>query len=169
MMGRVTVAEQLYEQQYIKVVATSDGNVQHLPPGRVPEPTGDVLATLGEPSFAIHLARELATDADVPDDVGLALRRAVQRLHHVMKDGREEPGEAGPVEGVFGPVVSEGALVVCLDTDGLGAGPAMVGTMARILVEELAPLALDAHVSAGPSFSDAVLSGWMTMSERQGA
>lgn len=168
MMGRVTVAEQLYEQQGTKVVASAGGHMRHLPPGQVPDPTDEVLARLGDPSFAIHLARAVDTDDDVPDEVGLALRRAARRLHHVMRDGREDPGETGLVEGVFGPVVSDGALVVCLDTDGVGAGPAMVSTMARILVEELAPLDVDAHVAAGPSFTDAMLSSWTSTSERQG-
>jgi len=166
MMGRVTVAEQLYEQQCTKVVATADGQVRQLAPGLAPGSTDAVLAKLGEPSFAIHLAQAVGAEDDIPDDVGLALRRAAQRLPHVLPDGREEPAEEGPVEAVFGPVVGDGALVICLDTDGAGAGPSMVSTMVRILVEELTPLGLDAHVAAGPSFSDAVLSSWTSDGHR---
>lgn len=166
MMGRVTVAEQLFEQQCTKVVATADGQVRHLVPGLVPDPTDSILAKLGEPSFAIHLAQAVGADDDVPDEVGLALRRAAQRFPHVLRDGREEPAEEGPVEGVFGPVVGDGALVICLDTDGAGAGPSMMSTMVRIVVEELTPLGVDAHVAAGPSFSDAMLSGWLRAEER---
>jgi hypothetical protein len=167
MMGRVTVADRLYEQQGTKVVTTAGGQVRHLPPGQVPEPQEDVLAKLGEPSFAVHLATQVRTDEDVSDEVGLALRRVGRRLHDVMPDGQEDPDGAGPVEGVFGPAVRDGAVVICLDTDGAGAGPSMMSAMAAIFVEELTPLGVDAHVAAGPSFSDAMLSGWMSTEERR--
>jgi hypothetical protein len=102
--GRVTVAEKLYEQQGVKVVLTSDGQVRQVPPGQQPEPTEEVLAREGEPSFQVRLAKKVRGDDDIPDEIGLALRNVAHRLHQVMPDGREVPGApASPFPGEIGP------------------------------------------------------------------
>jgi hypothetical protein len=144
----VTVAEHIYEQQGVKVVMTSDGQVREVPAGQRPEPTEEVLTRAGEPSFQVRLAHVVRSDDDLSDGMGLALRRVAQRLYQVMSDGREVPGEEGPVEWNVGAAVHDGAVVMYLDTDGSGFGRAMVDTMVGVFVEELAPLAVHADISA---------------------
>jgi hypothetical protein len=57
--------------------------------------------------------------------------------------------------------------VMFLDTDGFGFSPAMIDTMVRIFVEELAPLGVQADISASPAFADNLGPAWMSNDERR--
>jgi hypothetical protein len=166
MTARISVAERIFDQLYHKTVLTSEGEVREIPSGQLPEPTDEILAKMGEPSFEVRLENVVRIDADVADAIGFALRRVAQRLYHVRRDGREEADEEGPVEWILGPAVHEGAVVMWLDTDGTGAGKAMIDAMAKVFVEELAPLGVQAHISAGPQFPSALVPGWISGDER---
>ncbi|HET6967425.1 MAG TPA: hypothetical protein VFI44_04060, partial [Ornithinibacter sp.] len=165
--GRVTLADHIFEQQGFKVVTTSDGQVREIPPGERPEPNEEILGRFGEPAFRVRLEQELRNDGDVADEIGLALRRVGERLFHVMPDGREVPGEDGPVEWMGGPAVHGGALVMFLDTDDKGFSRAMIDTMAGIFVEELTPLAVQADISAAPASTGDLGPPWMSSDERR--
>lgn len=164
---RLTVAEEIYEQQGVKIVLTSDGQVRQVPPGQRPEPTETVLGREGEPSFQVRLAEVVRGDDDIADDVGLALRRVAQRLYQVMADGREVRGDQGPVEWIVGPAVHDGVVVMYLDTDGSGFGRAMVDTMVGVFMEELAPLDVHADISAASAFPREIGPAWKSSAERR--
>lgn len=167
MTERVKVSEHIYEQQGFKVVRTSDGQVRQVPAGQRPEANEEILARGGEPAFLVRLAEAVRSDDDVPDEVGLALRTVAHRLYQVMPDGREVPGEQGTVEWIVGPAVHGGGVVMYLDTDCSGSSRAMVETMVGIFVEELAPLAVHADISAAPASPGDIGPAWMSRDERR--
>jgi hypothetical protein len=111
----------------------------------------------GEPGFQVRLASEVLEDADVPDEVGLAVGRAAERFYSVTTDGREVDSagdELQRIEGVRGPFVDEGGLSIQLDTDGFGVTPEMVAAIGRILVEELTPTGVEAHIDVALGMID---------------
>lgn len=167
MTALVTVADQIYERQGARMVLASDGRARIVPAGQLPEPTEEVLGREGEPSFQVRLGKEVRSDDDVPDEVGLALRRVAERMYQVLPDGREVLGEEGPVEWVMGPAVHDGAVVMYLDTGGTGFSRAMIDTMVGVLVEELAPLAVRADITVALPFPSPIPPVWMSSEERR--
>ena len=168
MTGRVTVAQGLYLQQGIKLVLDPHGGPpREVPAGQRPGPDETILMHAGEPGFQVRLANPVRTDEDVPDVVGFALRKVVERLYRVSPEGEELVDDGGPVEFVIGPQVHDGVIVVDIDTDGYGFGPAMIETMARLFVEELAPLDVDAEISAAPAFATGSGWAWESSDERR--
>jgi hypothetical protein len=166
MTERVTVQEQLFERLGIKIVTTSDGEVRDVPRGELPEPTDNLLARMVEPTFTVSLRQVLRDDVDVTDELGLALRRVAKRLFQVMPDGREVPGEQGPVETIVGPTVHEGAVMMFLDTDDSGYGRAMIDGIVGVFVDELAPLTVPTHISASSAASYEAGPPWVSSVER---
>lgn len=167
MTEEISVAERIFDGLYLKTVRTSDGEIRDIHPGQLPEPSDELLMTMGEPSFLVRLEKEVHEDADVPDAIGFALRQVAQRLHHVMPDGREDAHGEGPVEWVLGPAVHDGGVVLWLDTDGTGAAKAMIDGIVKVFLEELAPLGVKAHVCAGPPFPSALVPAWTSGGERR--
>jgi hypothetical protein len=166
--GHVTVVEGLYLQQGLKLVLDSGGGPpRQVLAGQRPEPDETILMHAGEPGFEVRLPTALQTDDDLPDEVGLALRRVAERMYRVSAEGEELRDGDGPVETVIGPLVHEGAVVLYLDTDGSGFNPAMIDSMARIFVEELAPLDVDAEIAAAPAFAANSVSAWKSSEERR--
>lgn len=164
----VTVDEHIYERQRLKVVTTAEGRVREVPPGELPEPTENLLVyAAGEPQFLVRLATPVTSDEDVPDEVGLALRRVTQRMYYVMPDGREVPGEQGQVEWNVGPAVHDGAIVLYLDCDGTWSSRTMFDMMVGIFVEELTPLGVQAHITAAPRIPSPLPPEWMSSNERR--
>ncbi|WP_406831249.1 hypothetical protein ABEG17_00280 [Pedococcus sp. KACC 23699] len=167
MAVEISVAERIFDGLYLKTVRASDGEIRDIPSGQLPEPSDELLMTIGEPSFVVRLEKEVHEDADVPDAIGFALRQVAHRLHHVMPDGREDADDEGPVEWVLGPAVHDGGVVLWLDTDGTGAARAMIDGIVKVFVEELAPLGVQAHVCAGPPYPSALVPAWISGGERQ--
>ena len=165
MAPRVTVADQLFELMYFKTVRTSDERFKDVPLGVLPEPTDHVLARQGEPAFFVSLNDPVHTDEDVPDEVGHALRRAAQRFSELGGDGAVSTDGMTIVEWVVGPALQDGGLVMYLDTDGSGAGPALIKSMTSILVNELERAGVQATISV-PSTPMAVLTPWASTDER---
>ncbi len=166
MAGSVTVAEQIFDQQGVKTVMGA-GPPRVVHPGECPAADEQVLSRDGEPAFRVRLDHEVHSDSDVPDEVGLALRRVATRLFHVTMDGREDPGEDGLVEWIVGPSVHEGGLVLFLDTDGDGFSRPMIEAMASIFVDELTPLARQVEVSGSPAFPSDLGPAWASEAERE--
>lgn len=160
----VTVVDRIFDRQGVKLVNTADGNVRELLPGEAPDPNDHVSMHDGAPSFAVRFADEVASDSDVPDDVGLALRRAAGRFYSVLADG-SEGDEQGHVEWVMGPTVRGGVVTIELDTDGSGFTPQMIEIMVRILVEELTPTGVPARIFVPPVSSEP-RSAWRSSPER---
>lgn len=164
--GHVVVDEQIFERQGIKVVVTEEGEMRQYSPGEVADLNGELVQHDGEPSFRFRLDREVRSDEDVPDAVGLALRAASDRLSQVLPDGSGEAGDEPWVESVGGPYLQDGALMVVADTDGSGFSRAMIDTMVRILVEELTPVAVPVEISAAPFFTGDWDATWRSSEER---
>ena len=167
MAGSVTVVAQLFDQQGVKTVI-GEGPPRTLGPGECPDPGEQVLMRGGEPAFRVRLDHEVHSDDDIPDQLGLALRRVARRLYHVAMDGREVPDDDGHVEWIVGPSVHEGGIVLFLDTDGDGFSRPMIETMGRIFVDELTPLALQAHISGTSAFPRDLGPAWASEAERNG-
>ena len=111
----------------------------------------------GQPGFVVAVL-DAAAPARAPEGVGLALRRAVDRLYDVTLSGEEVDHPAvdqvSP-EWVHGPAVTDLGLLIAVDLDGARFSTAMLETMVHVIVEELrtadahtilsAPLDLDRH------------------------
>jgi hypothetical protein len=162
---QVTVEADLYERMYLKTVLVAGGGVRDVPPGESPAPGTEVLARAGEPAFRISLKEPVRSDDDVPDEVGHALRRATDRIHTLGRDGLVSTDGMTAVEWTVGPAVHEGAVVMYLDTDGSGAGPALVRSMTNIIVEELESADCPAVVGV-PSEPFQMLVPWASSQER---
>lgn len=162
----VRVDEDLYGRMGLKFVVTPDGEALELLPGQLADPGADVVSHVGEAGFQVRMSTPVRTDVDVPDAVGMALRHVADRLFGVMPDGTEDPGASGIVEGVLGPAVQNGGLVLRLDTDGFGFNPPMIETMARIFLEELEPLAIPVQLSAASWVTDEIPKVWRNTAER---
>lgn len=168
MAGSVTVAEQIFDQQGVKTVI-GGGPSRTVGPGECPDPGEQILMRGGEPAFRVQLDHEVHSDDDIPEELGLALRRVAERLYHVTTDGREAPDDdGGHVEWIVGPSVHEGGIVLFLDTDGDGFSRPMIETMGRIFVDELTPLALQAHISGSSAFPSDLGPDWASEAERNG-
>lgn len=165
MTSLVSVADQLFERMYVKTVLTPDEQVSRVPPGEVPGPTDQVLTREGEPAFRVSLNDPVRSDDDVPNEVGYALRRAAQRFFALGRDGTPSTDGMTIVEWIIGPAVLDGTLVMYLDTDGSGAGQALIGSMTSILVEELETAGLPVAVSV-PSTPMSLLEAWASAEER---
>ena len=152
MSGLVGVADDMFGRQGFKVARGAGGDVKEVPPGQLLE-SGDVLlGRYGDPNFQIRLTREVHNDGDVPEDVAIALAKVSRRLSNVTRDGREAADGSATVEGIVGPVPNDGAMVIYVDSDGMGCTPPMIETMVGIFVEELTPLGVTTSISvASPS------------------
>ena len=166
MAGAVTVAEQIFDQQGVKTVIGA-GPPRVVTPGECAAPDEQVLSRDGEPAFRVRLDHEVTGDGDVPDEVGLALRRVAERLFHVTMDGREDPDADGLVEWIVGPSVHARGLALFLDTDGEGFSRPMIEAMASIFVDELTPLALQAEISGSSAFPQDLGPAWASSVERE--
>ncbi|GAA3702685.1 hypothetical protein GCM10022399_18900 [Terrabacter ginsenosidimutans] len=162
----VRVDEDLFGRMGLKFVVTPDGQALELLPGQLAEPGADVISHVGEPRFQVRMSTPVLTDADVPDVLGLALRRVADRLFGVMPDGTEDPDASGIVEGVMGPAAHDGGLLLSLDTDGFGFNPPMLETMTRIFVEELEPLAIPVELCAASWVTDEIPPAWRSTADR---
>jgi hypothetical protein len=150
MPGHVTVDEQLFERQGIKVVITEDGQMRQYSPGEVAEPNGDLVQHDGEPSFLFRLDHVVLSDDDIPGPVREALDRAADRLFRIQADGSETDDECEYVEVVTGLEVHDGAIAIRVDTDGNGFNRPVIDTMVGIFVAELSPLEVRVEISAAP-------------------
>jgi hypothetical protein len=148
--AHVTVDEQIFERQGIKVVITEDGHMRQYSPGEIADPNGELVQHDGEPSFLFRLDHAVHSDDDVPGPLREALTRAAQRLFRVQADGSETDDECAYVEVVGGPDVQDGAIAVGVDTDGNGFNRAVIDTMVGIFVEELSPLEVPVEITAAP-------------------
>lgn len=162
----VRVDEDLYGRMGLKFVLTPDGQSLELLPGQLADPGSDVVSHVGEAGFHVRMSTRVVTDTEVPDALGLALRRVADRLFGVMPDGTEDPDASGIVEGVLGPAVYDGGLVLTLDTESFGFNPPMVETMTRIFVEELEPLAIPVELTAASWVTDEIPPDWRSSAER---
>lgn len=162
----VRVDEDLYGRMGLKFVLTPDGQSLQLLPGQLAEPGSDIVSHVGEARFHVRMSTQAVTDADVPDELGLALRQVADRLYGVMPDGTEDPDASGIVEGVLGPAVYDGGLLLSLDTESFGFNEPMVETMTRIFVEELEPLAIPVELTAAAWVKDEIPPAWRSSAER---
>lgn len=105
------------------------------------------------------------TDTDVPNALGLALCRVADRLYGVLPDGTGDPDASGIVEGVMGPAVHDGGLLLSLDTESFGSNEPMVETMTRIFVEELEPLAIPVELTAAAWVNDEIPPAWRSTAD----
>jgi hypothetical protein len=150
MPGHVTVDEQIFERQGIKVVIGEDGHMHQFSPGEVADPNGELLQHDGEPSFLFRLSTLVRSVDDIPGPLREALDRAADRLFRVQTDGSETDDEGAYVEVVTGLEVQDGAIALRVDTDGNGFNRAIIDTMVGIFVEELSPLEVPVGISAAP-------------------
>ena len=162
----VRVDENIYGRMGLKFVLRPDGQSLQLLPGQLADRGSDVVSHVGEARFHVRISTPVATDADVPDALGLALRRVADCLFGILPDGTEDPDASGIVEGVLGPAVHDGGLVLTLDTESFGFNPPMVETMTRIFVEELEPLAIPVELTAASWATDEVPPAWRSSAER---
>jgi len=161
------VDKDLHARQGLKFVLTPEGQALELLPGELPGPGADVVSHVGEPRFHVRMTDPVRTDAEVPDAVGLALRRVADRLQHDTPDGSEDANGDGIVEWVYGPAVHDGALLMALDTDGFGFNPAMIEAMTRIFADELEPIAVSLELSAASNIPTEILPAWRSSAERE--
>lgn len=162
--SRVHVDEQLFERLGRKLVENRPG-FDWVESGDLVVPPDTWRTYEGDPWFLVRLPYEVFSNADLPDEVGFALRRVVDRLYQVLPDGTEVEGEMGPIEGA-GFVVHDGVVVVETDTDGWYYTRATVDAMAKIFVEELGPLGINVEVTAAPYFDEAANGAWQSAAER---
>lgn len=148
MSSDVRVDADIFERLYIKTVVGPDG-ARMVNAGHLPRPEEKVLAIMGEPSFAVRLADPVSEEGDIPPELRAALDRVVDRLFADWSASEDGAAGQGPVEGVFGPTVHDGAVVIGLETDGLGAGRDVVDAMVRVFVEELTPLEMRLEITSG--------------------
>jgi hypothetical protein len=168
MTTHVTVDQDLYARQGIKLVVSPDGSPRELRRGELADPGDRMLDHDGEPRFQVRLGVPARTDADVPDELGLALRRVADRLPCVTPDGHEDPATEGEtVEWVTAPFLFDGTLVIRIDTDGFGFNPAMIEGMVAIFLDELEPLGITAYLTAGPELPDEMIPPWRSTAERE--
>lgn len=146
-MGSITVADRIFDRQYHKTVLGSDGHASEVPRGALPDPDAKVIAREGEPAFCIRLARPVQSLADLPDDVVAALGRIGDRSLRLQHDGSEDENRPGIVECTLGPSVTGGEVLIVMDTDGVGAAPALVDAIVAIMLEELTPTGVDGEIS----------------------
>lgn len=158
--------EDLYGRMGLKFVLTPEGQSLQLLPGQLAAPGSDIVSHVGEARFLVRIPTPVHTDADVPDELGLALRQVADRLYGVLPDGTEGPDAERVVEGVLGPAVHDGGLVLTLDTDGFGFNPAMVETMTRIFLEQLEPLAIPLELTAAAWVTDEIPAASRSSAER---
>ncbi|WP_147455855.1 hypothetical protein [Nocardioides mangrovicus] len=164
----MTVANDVVDAQGYKLALTRDG-VQEIQ-GDLPR-GADLLMWGGEPAFVVAVLEPAVAPGAVPEDVGLALHRAVDRLYDVTRSGEEVDHPAlGEVsaEWVHGPALTELGLLVSVDLDGAGFSMAMLETMVRILTEELATADAHTYLFAAPLDLDRHTPLWepRTTSER---
>lgn len=157
--------EDLYGRMGLKFVLTPDGRSLQLLPGQLADPGSDIVSHVGEARFHVRMPTPVHTDADVPDELGLALRQVADRLYGVMPDGTEDPEADGIVEGVLGPAVHDGGLLLSLDTESFGFNEPMVETMTRIFVEELEPLAIPVELTAAAWVNDEIPPVWRSTAD----
>jgi hypothetical protein len=167
-MATVAVAEDIVTAQGVKVAVGEGGKPRELLPGESPAQSDDVIMWDGEPAFLVTTRTPTTSGGLLPDSVGLALRRAVERLYSVAADGRElesQDPEAGCPEWIVGPVETGRGLVLMVDTDGNGISPSMVQTMSAVIVSELERADVDTALAAAPQ-TDADTTPWRTAQER---
>ncbi len=143
-MRHVRVQDRLYERQGFKSVLPANGLPVEVPVGEVPDPGAELLAFWGEPTFELRLERGVSSKDDLPAQLVSAMPHLMSRLSMVTPEGHE--GGGMHVEGVTSFIQDEALVLVC-DTDGTGYTPEMIDTMARIIVDELEPLALPVALS----------------------
>lgn len=167
-MPEVVIADRLLERVYIQVVVDAAGVLTQVNPGYLPDPSHTLLATTeAEPTFSVRLAEPVHEDVDLPDAVGLALRRAAQQFYGLTPEGVEAPSDPAvhPVENVRGPVVSNGEVLISVDTDGRGVSQQVLDAMATVLAEELSAVEAAAFISI-PEWPTNWTHDWLSSSER---
>lgn len=156
-MGQVTVEDRLHERMGTTVVIR-DGSMLWLPKGELAAEHDIVVAQEGEPGFRLQFTHPVLTEADLPDDVGLALAAAAARFQNVLPDGSEvashddvDWGNSSALpraEWVTDPTIrADGTVTISMDTDDAGYTRAMISTMVDILRGALEPL-IDAEIGA---------------------